>query len=137
LLGPVTYLYYTVNYLKRRRAGVRLCCDGKRLRLLLAESLEVIFSMGDLTLNGSIRILIVDDHAVVRAGFSSVLRSQAGLEVVGSVQSGEEVLTFLESCPVEVLLLDLHMPGMSGIETSTLLRASSPDFGMPRMLWMM
>jgi two-component system NarL family response regulator len=73
--------------------------------------------MGDLTLSASIRLLIVDDHAVVRAGFSSVLRRQAGLSVVGSVQSGEEALTFLARCPVDVLLLDLHMPGTSGIET--------------------
>jgi DNA-binding NarL/FixJ family response regulator len=73
--------------------------------------------MGDLTPNASIRLLIVDDHAVVRAGFSSVLRRQAGLAVVGSVQSGEEALTFLESCSVQVLLLDLHMPGMGGVET--------------------
>ncbi len=87
------------------------------LRLLLAETVEVTFSMGDLTLSACIRLLVVDDHAVVRAGFSSVLRSQAGLEVLGSVQSGEEALTFLKCCPVDVLLLDLHMPGMSGIET--------------------
>jgi len=73
--------------------------------------------MGDLTLSTSVRLLIVDDHAVVRAGFSSVLRRQVGVDVVGTVQSGEEALMFLERCSVEVLLLDLHMPGMSGIET--------------------
>jgi DNA-binding NarL/FixJ family response regulator len=72
--------------------------------------------MGDL-LSASVRLLIVDDHAVVRAGFSSVLRGQVGLDVVGSVQNGEQVLTLLKSCSVDVLLLDLHMPGMSGIET--------------------
>ena len=79
--------------------------------------MKLISSMRDLTPSASIRLLIVDDHAVVRAGFSSVLRRQAGLDVVGSVRSGEEALTFLEHCSVEVLLLDLHMPGMSGIET--------------------
>jgi len=78
---------------------------------------KLISSMRDLTPSASIRLLIVDDHAVVRAGFSSVLRRQAGLDVVGSVRSGEEALTFLEHCSVEVLLLDLHMPRMSGIET--------------------
>jgi two-component system NarL family response regulator len=54
---------------------------------------------------------------VVRAGFSSVLRSQVGLHVVGAVRSGEEALKFLERYAVDVLLLDLRMPGMSGIET--------------------
>ena len=81
--------------------------------------------MADLTLSTPIRLLIVDDHAVVRAGFSSVLRRQLGLEVVGSVPSGAEALTFLARCPVDVLLLDLHMPGMSGIETLLALQGLS------------
>jgi two-component system, NarL family, response regulator len=68
-------------------------------------------------LKTSIRILIVDDQIVVRAGFSSVLRSHPGLNVVGSVASGEAALILLERCAVEVLLLDLHMPGLGGIET--------------------
>ena len=66
--------------------------------------------MADLTSSAPIRLLIVDDHAVVRAGFSTVLRLQPGLEVVGSGQSGEEALTFLKRCPADILLLDLHMP---------------------------
>lgn len=78
--------------------------------------------MQDPTQRTTIRLLIVDDHAVVRAGFSSVLRIQDGLEVVGSVHSGEEALAFLERNPVDVLLLDLHMPAMSGIETLLALR---------------
>jgi DNA-binding NarL/FixJ family response regulator len=78
--------------------------------------------MGYLSLSASIRLLIVDDHAVVRAGFSSVLRGQVGLSVVSSVQSGEEALTFLARCPVDVLFLDLHMPGMSGVETLLVLQ---------------
>jgi DNA-binding NarL/FixJ family response regulator len=73
--------------------------------------------MADSTLSAPIGLLVVDDHAVVRAGFSSVLRHQEGLEVVGSVQSGEDALTFLERCSADVSLLDLHMPGMSGIKT--------------------
>jgi len=77
--------------------------------------------MQDLTHKTSIRLLIVDDHAVVRAGFSTVLRIQHGLEV-GSVHSGEEALAFVEGCPVDVLLLDLHMPAMSGLETLLALR---------------
>jgi DNA-binding NarL/FixJ family response regulator len=82
--------------------------------------------MGDLALSASIRLLIVDDHEVVRAGFSSVLRRQVGLSVVGSVQSGEEALAFLARCPVDVVLLDLHMEGMSGIETLIALQRLNP-----------
>lgn len=65
----------------------------------------------------SITVLIVDDQTVVRAGFSSVLRGHIGLNLLGSVSSGQEALLLIERSPVEVLLLDLRMPGMSGIET--------------------
>jgi two-component system NarL family response regulator len=75
------------------------------------------FAMEILPSRMSIRLLIVDDQSVVSAGFSSVLRSQAGLTVLSAVASGEEALRFLERFAVDVLLLDLHMPAMSGIET--------------------
>src|ERR1700690_2313177 len=73
--------------------------------------------MGNLTPGASIRLFIADDHAVVRAGFSGVLSEQLGLNVLGSVRSGGEALRVLAPCPVGLLLLDIHMPGMSGIET--------------------
>jgi DNA-binding NarL/FixJ family response regulator len=67
--------------------------------------------------NTAIRILIVDDHPVVLAGLTSMLATQAGLKVIGSASSGEEALEILRLHPADLLLLDLRMPGMSGIET--------------------
>jgi two-component system, NarL family, response regulator len=72
--------------------------------------------MSDLR-NMPIRILIVDDHPVVLAGLTSMLGTQAGIEVAGSASSGEEALEMLQTKPADLLLLDLRMPGMSGIET--------------------
>jgi two-component system, NarL family, response regulator len=72
--------------------------------------------MSDLR-NTPIRILIVDDHPVVLAGLTSMLGTQAGIEVAGSASSGEEALEMLQSKSADLLLLDLRMPGMSGIET--------------------
>jgi two-component system NarL family response regulator len=69
------------------------------------------------TAQGSIRIFIVDDHPVVRAGLTSMLGTQAGLEVVGSASSGEEALNILQRSGPDLLLLDLRMPGMNGIDT--------------------
>jgi two-component system NarL family response regulator len=65
----------------------------------------------------NIRILIVDDHPVVRAGLTSMLATQPGIEVANPVSSGEEALDVLERQGLDIVLLDLRMPGMNGIDT--------------------
>jgi two-component system NarL family response regulator len=67
--------------------------------------------------NTPIRIFIVDDHPVVLAGLTSMLGTHCGMEVAGSASSGEEALEMLHANPADLLLLDLRMPGMSGIDT--------------------
>ena len=73
----------------------------------------------------SIRILIVDDHPVVRAGLVSMLGTQAELDIVGAASNGEEALAMVEERAPDVLLLDLRMPGMSGVETMLALKAAN------------
>lgn len=74
-----------------------------------------------------IRILIVDDHPVVVAGLASMLGTQTGLEVAGSASSGEEALELLRTTHADLLLLDLRMPGMNGIDTLHALRRLKSD----------
>src|SRR5882672_56407 len=78
-----------------------------------------------------IRMFIVDDHPVVRAGLTSMLGTQAGLKVIGSASSGDEALQKLQKEVVDVVLLDLRMPGINGIETLRTL-AHGPSF--PRVI---
>ena len=77
------------------------------------------------TTAGSIRVLIVDDHPVVRAGLASMLGTQTELELVGSASSGEDALRMLDEQYPDVILLDLRMPGMSGVEMLQALKAAN------------
>ncbi|MDZ4694400.1 MAG: response regulator transcription factor [Deltaproteobacteria bacterium] len=71
----------------------------------------------------TIRILIVDDHAVVREGFEAVIGMQADMAVVGSIATGEAACDAYAALQPTVVLLDLRLPGMDGIETLRALRA--------------
>lgn len=63
-----------------------------------------------------IRVLIVDDHHLVRAGLRTVLELEEDIDVTGEAASGEEALDRLALDPVDVVLMDVLMPGMGGIE---------------------
>ncbi|HUB28242.1 MAG TPA: response regulator transcription factor [Terracidiphilus sp.] len=73
----------------------------------------------------AVRVLIVDDHPVVRAGLTSLLRRQAGLKLAGAAHSGEEAIEMLKHSTVDVLLMDLRMPSISGIDLLNLLEANN------------
>jgi two-component system response regulator NreC len=72
------------------------------------------------------RVLLADDHTLVRAGVRRILESQAGIEVVGEVADGEAALAELDRTPVDVLVLDLSMPGIDGLQVLRRARASHP-----------
>lgn len=74
-----------------------------------------------------IRILIADDHGMVRFGLRGYIATMPDLDVVGEAASGEEVLCFLESQQVDIVLMDLVMPGMSGADVTLVISERYPD----------
>lgn len=79
-----------------------------------------------MTGSATIRILLVDDHPVVRAGLSGLLSSQADFEVVGEASNGLEALDLLEKLKLDVVLMDLRMPQMDGVSAIRQIRAKFP-----------
>jgi two-component system, NarL family, response regulator LiaR len=73
-----------------------------------------------------LRVLLVDDHALVRKGVRFFLETQTDIEIVGEVGSGEEALTLVEEHAPDIVLLDLLMPGIGGIEAARRIKNLSP-----------
>ncbi|HEY9431421.1 MAG TPA: response regulator transcription factor [Blastocatellia bacterium] len=78
-----------------------------------------------------IRIMIVDDHPVVRAGLAGMLSTQPDMKVIASASSGSEAIAMLETVKPDVILMDLRMSGMSGLDA---IRAINLRTDPPRIL---
>ena len=74
-----------------------------------------------------IRIMLVDDHAVVRMGFRLLLEGSPEMKVVAEAESGEEALRTYAEVKPDVLVLDISMPGIGGLEAVSRLLAREPD----------
>jgi DNA-binding NarL/FixJ family response regulator len=74
-----------------------------------------------------LRIIIADDHAVIREGLRLLLNSQDDLEVVGDVDSGLDACRMVEELKPDVVLMDISMPGMGGAQATKRLKETRPD----------
>jgi DNA-binding NarL/FixJ family response regulator len=74
-----------------------------------------------------IRVLIVDDHPVVRGGLRGILAGERGFEVVGEAQDGAEAIARTVELGPDVVLMDLRMPVMGGVEAIARLRGTAPN----------
>jgi DNA-binding NarL/FixJ family response regulator len=74
-----------------------------------------------------IRVLIVDDHPIVRDGLQGILAGNPDFEVVGQAANGAEAVRQAQAMRADVVLMDLRMPEMGGVEAIKLLRRGSPD----------
>lgn len=71
-------------------------------------------------------ILIADDHELVRDGLRDLLNAQADFNVVGAASTGEDAVRLCRELHPDVVIMDLHMPGMGGVEATRLVREISP-----------
>jgi DNA-binding NarL/FixJ family response regulator len=78
----------------------------------------------------TIRILIADDHALFREGLRVLLNATPDIKVVGEASDGEAAITQVEFSQPDVILMDINMPGLNGIEAMRLILDAHPDLGV-------
>ena len=76
------------------------------------------------------RILLVDDHAVVRGGLKMLLAADPELEIVGEAETGAEGMRLAEQLRPDVILMDISMPDMNGIEATRIIKAQHPEIAV-------
>ncbi len=77
-----------------------------------------------------IRLMLVDDHEIVRAGLRMLLQSQPDIEIVAEASSGAEAIELAQTHSLDVVLMDVTMPDMNGMEATRQLKARCPSVGV-------
>src|SRR5688572_2431859 len=78
-------------------------------------------------MNNRIRVMLVDDQVLVRRGFSTLLAEFDDIEVVADTHDGDLAVNLCRERHPDVVLMDIHMPRMNGIDVTRLIRAACPD----------
>lgn len=74
----------------------------------------------------TIKLLLVDDHKLFREGLRRILELQEDLQVVGEAGNGEDAIRLAERCPCDVILMDINMPGLNGVEATRRVKERHP-----------
>ncbi len=77
-----------------------------------------------------IRVVVVDDHPAVRLGLADFLDAQDGLEIVGQAENGAQAVELSSSTTPDVVVMDIRMPELDGIEATRLIKQNRPETGV-------
>jgi DNA-binding NarL/FixJ family response regulator len=91
------------------------------MELLVKEEKEMKYG------NESLRILLADDHVLIRHGIKNIIKKDDNFCVVGEVSNGEQLMVFLEESVVDMIILDISMPGIGGMEAVGLVKKKYPS----------
>ena len=81
-------------------------------------------------LENKIRVLITDDQAITRSGLNHLLAAEETIEIVGEARNGEEAVELANTLQPDVILMDLRMPSLNGIEATRRIHRTSPQIGI-------
>ena len=76
------------------------------------------------------KVLITDDHKVIREGLSAILETKDDIEIVGEARDGGEAVEKARSLLPDVILMDVSMPGMTGVEATRIIKREFPHIGV-------
>ena len=74
-----------------------------------------------------LRLLLVDDHPIVRTGLRMLFQSEPGMQVIGEADGGAAAIAAVQKLRPDVVIMDVAMPGMNGIEATRQIKANSPE----------
>jgi two-component system NarL family response regulator len=77
-----------------------------------------------------IRIVIADDHPLLREGLRRIIEFEEGIEVVAEVGDGQGAINVTRKSSFDIMLMDLNMPGVNGLEACKVIRRERPDIGI-------
>jgi two-component system response regulator NreC len=80
-----------------------------------------------MTAHDRVRVLIVDDHTIVRTGLRALIGGEMGMELVGEATYGEEAMRLARTLHPEVIVLDLSLPDLDGIQVTRMIKSEQPD----------
>src|ERR1700744_3929244 len=78
-------------------------------------------------MNTNIKVFLVDDHEIFRNGLKQLVNGESDMEVIGEAGDGETALQVLSSLSPDVIIMDIRMPGINGVETSQVILAQQPQ----------